>query len=109
MEKIQGVDAVNVSLAKATADIRLKPGNTVTLAQLRQTIRQAGYPTRDAQIDARGVFTERNGTSALDLQNGTFLELAAKPPSRPAGTVEVAGTSRVTGKQREVLTVTPRR
>ena len=79
IKKLDGVESVDVSLDKAGADIRLKPGNAITLPQLRRVIRQSGYPTKDAQVEARGTVVERNGKPALDLQNGSFLELAAKP------------------------------
>jgi copper chaperone CopZ len=106
VEKVAGVESVDVSLKKASADIRLAAGNTVTLPELRQIIRQAGYPTREAQVTARGVIVERGGRPALDLQNGSFLELAARPPGGSSGVVEVSGTARVVGK-RDVLTVDP--
>jgi len=106
IRKLDGVESVDVSLEKASADIRLKPGNAITLPQLRRIIRQSGYPTRDAQVNARGTIVERNGTPTLDLQNGSFLELAARPPVPAAGAVDVTGVSRVVDKAREVLTIT---
>ncbi len=97
---------MEVSLEKASADIRLKDGNTIPVPQLRRIIRQAGYPTKDAQVDARGAIVERNGKPALDLQNGSFLELAARPPVSATGAVDVIGVSRAVDKEREVLTIT---
>jgi copper chaperone CopZ len=108
IKKLDGVETVDVSLEKASADIRLKPNNTITLPQLRRIIRQAGYPTKDAQIDARGTIAERNGKPMLDLQNGSFLELAAKPATSSSDVVDVVGVSRVVDKEREVLTITRR-
>jgi len=109
IKKLDGVESVDVSLEKATADIRLKPGNAVTLPQLRRIIRRAGYPTKDAQVDARGAIGERNGKPVLDLQNGSFLEIAAEPSAGTSGIVDVTGVSRMIDKDREVLTVTNRR
>lgn len=105
IRKLDGVESVDVSLEKATADIRLKPGNAITLPQLRRIIRESGYPTRDAQVDARGTFVDRNGKPMLDLQNGSYLELAARPSAPAAGVVDVSGTSRAASKDREVLTL----
>jgi copper chaperone CopZ len=105
IKKLDGVESVDVSLEKATADIRLKPGNVVTLPQLRRVIRQSGYPTKDAKVDARGTFVERNGKPMLDLQNGSFLELAANPSVSPSGVIDVTGVSRVADNDREVLTL----
>ena len=108
IKKLDGVESVDVSLEKARADIHLEPGNTITLPQLRRIIRQAGYPTKDAQVDARGTVVERNGQPMLDLQNGAFLELAAKPSVPITGVVVLTGVSRVVEKDREVLTVVQR-
>ena len=108
IKKLDGVDSVDVSLDKAAADVHLKPGNTITLPQLRRIIRQAGYPTGDARVDARGTIVERNGKATLDLQNGSFLELAASPVAS-ARSVDVAGVSRVVDREREILTITTRK
>jgi len=108
IKKLDGIESVDVSLEKATADIRLKPGNVITLPQLRRIIRQSGYPTKDAHVDARGAFVDRNGKPALDLQNGSFLELGTRPSATNTGVVGVTGVSRVVDKEREVLTVSDR-
>lgn len=106
LKKVDGIASVDVSLEKATADIRLEPGNTVALPRLRQIIRESGYPTKDAHISARGILTERNGKPVLDLQNGSFIELAARPDASMTGASDITGVSRVVDK-REVLTITP--
>ena len=103
--KLDGVESIEVSLEKASAEIRLKPGNNITLPQLRRIIRQAGYPTKDAQVTARGAIVDRAGTPVLDLQNGSMLDLAGRPADAPATAVEVMGVSRM-DKDREVLTIT---
>lgn len=108
MKKLDGVESVEVSLEKATADVRLKPDNKITLTQLRQTIRKSGYPTRDAQIEARGAVIERNGTPLLDLQNGSILELSARPEGAGTAVVTIVGVSRVTGDREMVTPVTPK-
>jgi copper chaperone CopZ len=105
LKKLDGVESVDVSLERSTADIRLKAGNGITLPQLRRIIRQAGYPTKDAEVVARGTIVERNGKPALDLQNGSYLDLAAKPAVASTGSIEVSGVSRLVDKEREVLTI----
>jgi hypothetical protein len=76
---VDGVESIDVSLEKASADIRLKPDNRVTLAQLRAAIKKNGYATRDAEIDARGRIVVRNGKPALDLLNGSTISLDRAP------------------------------
>ena len=105
IKKLDGVESVDVSLEKATADIRLKPGNAITLPQLRRIIRQSGYPTKDAHVEAHGTIVEQNGKPTLDLQNGSFLELAANPLSSSVGAIDLTGVSRVVDKEREILTI----
>jgi hypothetical protein len=106
--KLPGIESADVSLTTATADIRLKPDNRITLPQLREVLKKNGYPTRDAQVSARGKAIERDGKRLLDLLNGSTLELAETPAAASLAAdkiVEVAGTSRVDGKTPEVLTV----
>ena len=100
------METVDVSLEKGSADIRLKPGNRVTMAQLRQVIRKNGYPTKDAQIEARGKIVDRNGEQLFDLLNGTTLRVASAPKGAPALEVDVTGVSRVQAKDVEQLTIT---
>jgi len=106
VKKLDGVQTVDVSLEKASADIRLKPGNRITLTQLRDVIKKNGYPTKDAQVEARGRFVDRNGVNALDLLNGSALEIAGKPGDGGSAIMTVTGVSRAVGKDREQLTLT---
>jgi hypothetical protein len=105
-KKLDGVESVDVSLEKASADIKLKADNKITIAQLRRVIRSNGYPTKDAQVTARGKFTEREGKPVLDLLNGSFLELAERPKDAPPDIIEVTGVSRAGEKDTEQLTIT---
>lgn len=105
IKKLEGVETVEVSLEKASAVITLKPDNTVTLPLLRRTIRSNGYPTRDAQITAKGTIVERDGKFLLDLLNGSALEIVGSAAERPAKPVEVTGTSREDDKRTERLTI----
>lgn len=92
IKKLEGVETVEVSLEKASAVITFKADNKITLAQLRRIIRSIGYPTKEAQIVARGSVIDRNGKPALDLLNGSFLDLEEKPEST-SGVVELRGVS----------------
>jgi copper chaperone CopZ len=106
LQKLDGVASVEVSLERASADIHFKPENKISLPQLRQTIKNNGYPTMDAQVTARGRIVERNGMPIVDLLNGTALALAGKFQSATDAVVEVVGVSRVQGKGPDQLTVT---
>jgi hypothetical protein len=106
--KLPGVESAEVSLDKASADIRLKADNRITMPQLREVLKKNGYPTRDARIEGRGRVVERNGKLVLDLLNDSWLDLAADPanPSRAGRTLEIAGVSRAAGKAAESVTLT---
>jgi hypothetical protein len=104
VRKIEGVESIDVSLEKAVADIRLKPNNRVTLAQLRAAIKKNGYATRDAEVEARGRIVLRNGTAVLDLMNGSTMPLERAPEEKAADQiVEISGVAR-NGRGSDVLT-----
>jgi hypothetical protein len=112
---LPGVESADVSLDKASADIRLKAGNAISIAQLRELMKKNGFPTKDAQVVARGRITDRDGRLSLDLLNGVSMDIVADP--KIAGElgvlrrdvrqpiVEVTGVSRAVAKNVEQLTV----
>jgi hypothetical protein len=113
--KTPGISSADVSLEKGEADVVLKPGNSVTIPQLRQLLKRNGYPTKDARIIARGRLSLRGSRVVLDLLNGTPFDVAVDPKaastigvlvgdaSHPI--VEVTAISRLNGKTDE-LTLT---
>jgi hypothetical protein len=105
--KLAGVESADVSLEKASADIRLKPDNRITMTQLREVLKQNGYPTRDAQVEARGRIIQGAGKQVLDLLNGATLAVEGHAVTLNAGdaVVQVVGVSRSDGKAGEHLTV----
>jgi copper chaperone CopZ len=95
VRKVEGVESIDVSLEKAVADIRLKPGNRVTLAQLRAAIKKNGYATRDADVEARGKIVLSNGTAMLDLVNGSTIPLDRAPKEGATDQiVQISGVAR---------------
>ena len=106
VRKVDGVESVDVSLEKAAADIRLKPDNRATMAQLRAAIKKNGYATRDAQVEARGRIVLRDGKPALDLLNGETIALAGESSGKASDrVVDVTGVARADGKAPDNLTV----
>lgn len=84
LEKVAGVEKVNVTLKRGVAHIALKQGNTVTLPQLRQIIKDAGYSTRDAEVTATGT-ASRKGREVVLTIGGTdsVVQLAAGREAEP--------------------------
>ena len=52
IQKIDGVTSVNVTLKAGLAKITLKPGNTVTLSDVRRVIERNGFTPRGAAVVA---------------------------------------------------------
>jgi copper chaperone CopZ len=74
LNKVEGIASVDVTLKRGVAHLVLKPGNTVTLAQLRKIIKDAGYTTGEAVITARGAVVVRGDRLELDV-TGTATSL----------------------------------
>lgn len=54
INKIPGVESVNVSLKQGLVSIALKPGNTVTLEQVRKAIKDDAFTPKEARVVAVG-------------------------------------------------------
>ena len=67
MKKVAGIESVEVSLEKGSTDIRLRPGNTVTLTQIREIIRSSGFNAREATVTASGRVYLKNDQAWIDL------------------------------------------
>ena len=70
VRKIPGVESVEVSLEQAVTKVRLKPGNVVTLSQLRKIVKSGGFSSGAADVDVVGTLVAREGTPTL-LVTGT--------------------------------------
>ncbi len=90
MKKVDGVEKVRVSLNDGLTILDLKPDNTVTLAALRQVIKDGGFVSKEATVVARGTPDgerfEVSGTgeqlamSAPPVRSGDAWKLAVKSP-----------------------------
>ena len=94
MLKVDGVQNVRVSLNEGLTILDLKPGNSVTLARLRQIIKNNGFVSKDASLIARGtakgerifVVSGTNEEVALAGSPQRVAEewrLAVPPPPKP--------------------------
>jgi hypothetical protein len=83
--KLDGIEGVEVSLKAGSAVVRLKPGNRVTLPQLRQIIKDNGFTAKDATVTAIGTLVERGGKPALDVSGLGAVTLLVPDPKQPEG------------------------
>ena len=66
VQKVDGVESVQLSLERAEADIRLKPENRVSLDQFRRIVKGNGFEPREAKISASG--SVRNAAGKLTFE-----------------------------------------
>jgi len=106
MRKVDGVESVDVSLERASAAINLRPGNRITLAQLRQIIKNNGFTAKEATVTVVGTLTERGGKPALTItgtdavwliapgaaNDAAYADAMQRVKAHESGAVEAVGT-----------------
>lgn len=89
VEKIPGVDSVEVSLNEGYADIALAGTNAVTVEQVRSAIRKNGFSPRETRLRVRGTVARRDTTIVLRLPHGaSFRLLGAEETVERLGAME---------------------
>ena len=81
LKKLSGVDAVDVSLNKGLATVKLKPGNTLKPADLWETVRKNGFTSKETAVVVRGEM--QAGKFKVSGTN-QFFEIAADPKNPKA-------------------------
>jgi len=84
MQKLDGVEAVHVSLQDGLTVLDLKPGNHVTLETLRRVIKNNGFVSKEVHVKAGGEPTTIDGTRAFAV-SGTSERLVIAAPLQRAG------------------------
>lgn len=67
MQKVPGIASVRVSLNEGLTVLDLKPSNTVTLAHLREVIRNNGFVTKEAKVTAAGTVVAKDANLAFQI------------------------------------------
>ena len=75
VQKLGGVEAVEVSLNQGLATVRFRPNNRVTIEQVRAAIRKNGFTPKAAQVRVAGALTAHQGQPALALPETGALYL----------------------------------
>lgn len=99
MQKVVGVSSVRVSLNEGLTVLDFKPSNTVSLARLREIIRNNGFVTREAKVVALGAVTASSndlvfevgetGERFLMFANANARSMAARTPLVVTATVDI--------------------
>lgn len=80
LQRIPGVESVDISLNQGRARIVLRAGNSVTLAQVTQVVKDKGFTPREARVVARGELAEAGGKLQFGLLNtNQVFDLAFGP------------------------------
>ena len=58
INKLPGVESVNVSLNQARATVKLKPANTLSVGDFWQLLRDKGYTPKSTTVSVRGDLEE---------------------------------------------------
>lgn len=75
MKRIDGVESVDVSLKEGAAVVKLKPGNHVTVDEIRDAIRKNGFTPKAADVTIAGKVIERSGKPALSVSGSDLVYL----------------------------------
>lgn len=67
MQKIPGVENVEVSLKQGKAIVQFKPGNTVHLDELVQKVRDNAFNPKEARVNVRGELVSTGGKLQLKV------------------------------------------
>src|SRR6185312_16067306 len=84
LKKVAGVEQVEVRLNKALATVKLKPGNTVTVPQLRELIHRKAYTPKTTAVLVRGGLVNVNGQLQLKVSGTKEILTLAPKPKNPA-------------------------
>lgn len=105
LQKMDGVAKVQLAAETGQVVVELKPGNKITLEQLRRVVRSNGYPTKEAEVTAHGRVVHASGTATFDLMNGSTLVLTDASQNASEGVVEMKGIATANEKNEERLRV----
>jgi copper chaperone CopZ len=84
MEKMEGVESAEISLERASADIKLRADNRLSLEQFRKLVKFNGFAPKEAIVTARGTVVDRTGKAAFQVSGIDTLLIIVPGKSAPA-------------------------
>jgi hypothetical protein len=73
LKSVSGVDAVDVSLEKGSASVKMKPGNAATFKQLQEAITKNGFTMKSSNLSVAGKIVLVNGQPRLQVSGSNEL------------------------------------
>lgn len=101
MSKVQGVESAKVSLNQGLVSIQLKPGNSVSLEQIRKAITEQAFTPKGAKVTAVGDLIFSNGKLEFRVSGSKDVYEVASTPH--------AAWNNQTGKKVTVTGLVPAR
>ena len=83
LRKVSGVDTVDVSLNKASATVKLRPGNAASVTQFWLLLHEKGYTPKTTSVSVRGELEGEQGRLQLKV-SGTKDVFKLVPDPRSA-------------------------
>jgi copper chaperone CopZ len=90
LKKVPGVEAVEVSLNKGLASVKLKPGNTVSIPQFWQLLHNQGYTPKATAVSVRGELAQAQGHTQLKVTGTKDILTLIPDPKNPGALDEVS-------------------
>ncbi len=94
MKAFEGVETVSVSLNEGLVALTLRPGNDVTLQEIREAIRESGFSAETATITVSGTLAREDGQWVLTSTSGTRYLL--EQPATKVSDVDSSAPEQVT-------------
>jgi copper chaperone CopZ len=94
MEKLAGVESVEVSLNRGLASLKLKAGNSVRLEQVHEVVTSKGFTPREARVAVMGEMKAgdgRPGFKVSGIEQLYEVEIDSKAAISPAELGKLAG------------------
>jgi copper chaperone CopZ len=86
VQKVEGVESVELSLERAQADIRLAAGNRVALDRFRQIVKGNGFEPKEAVVTAVGTARESGGRLTFEVSGTRSVLMVATDKTAPGVT-----------------------
>ena len=83
VQKVDGVESVELSLERAEADIRLRPDNRVSLDQFRKIVKANGFEPKHARVTAVGIVRDVSGQLTFDVSGAATALVISPDKSAP--------------------------
>jgi copper chaperone CopZ len=100
LQKFSGVEKVDVSLNKGMATVTLKPGNTVRLSDVWETVRKNGFTPKETKVVIRGEVVGGTNTELKVTGSNEAYRLLPAPRLRKRS-MKYGGTPRRQSRLRE--------